>query len=141
MKPLFKKQIIVNNPLAIRKLANEMMNHIRNWNSLDEEDLYEFRLIINELICNGIKHGNKGFCDKKVSIQIEEVDSNTLDISVKDEGPGFDYSHIGRNNHKRKCLEELESGRGLMLVNALCNKIQFNKEGNQVRVTKTICQK
>ena len=75
----------------VRKLINEMMNCIKIGIPLDEDEYFEFRLILNELISNGILHGNKGFCNEKVNVAIEEVDSTTLDIFTKDEGQGFDY--------------------------------------------------
>lgn len=141
MKLLFKKQIIVSNPLIVRNLINELMNCIMEWNYLEEDESYEFRLILNELISNGVLHGNKGFCNKKVSVMIEEVDSTTLDIFIRDEGSGFDYNHICQDKFKCDSLKMSESGRGLKLVNALCNKIQFNENGNQVKITKSICPK
>ena len=141
MKLLFKKQIAGSNPLIVRNLINEMMNCIKEWNHLEDDECYEFRLILNELISNGILHGNKGFCNKKVNVAIEEVDSTTLDIFIKDEGQGFDYKHICQNNPKCDNFKMSEGGRGLMLVNALCSKIQFNENGNQIKITKSICSK
>jgi serine/threonine-protein kinase RsbW len=141
VKLLFKKQITGNNPLVVRGLINEMMNCIEKWNRLDEDEYYEFRLVLNELISNGIFHGNKGFCDKNVNVAIEEVNSTTLDIFIKDEGEGFDYKHICRNYIKSDNLKLSEGGRGLMLVKALCSKIQFDGNGNQIKITKSICPK
>lgn len=141
MKLLFKKQITGSNPLIVRKLINEMMNCINEWNPLDEDEYFEFRLILNELISNGILHGNKGLCNKKVNVAIEEVNSTTLDIFIKDEGQGFDYKKLCQYRPECDNLNMSEGGRGLMLVNALCSKIQFNENGNQVKITKSICPK
>ena len=141
VKLLFKKQITGSNPLKVRKLINEMMNCINEWNPLDEDEYFEFRLVLNELISNGILHGNKGFCNKKVNVAIEEVDSTTLDIFIKDEGQGFDYKKFCQQRPDCGSLNMSEGGRGLMLVHALCSKIQFNENGNQVKITKSICPK
>ncbi|NLI59955.1 MAG: ATP-binding protein [Clostridiales bacterium] len=141
MKLLFKKQIIGSNPLIVRNLISEMMNCIKEWNPLDEGEYYEFRLVLNELISNGVLHGNKGYSDKKVNVMIEEVDSTTLDIFIKDEGQGFDYKSIYQHNSQFDDIQMSEGGRGLILVNALCSKIQFNERGNQIKITKSICPK
>ena len=141
MKLLFKKQITGSNPLKVIKVINEMMNCINEWNPLDEDEYFEFRLVLNELISNGILHGNKGFCNKKVNVAIEEVDSTTLDIFIKDEGQGFDYKKFCQQRPDCGSLNMSEGGRGLMLVHALCSKIQFNENGNQVKITKSICPK
>lgn len=139
VKSLFKKQIIGSNSLAIRSLIDEMMNIIEKWNSLDDNDNYEFRLVLNELISNGILHGNKGFSDKKVSVAIKEVDSNTLDILIEDEGQGFDYKRVCQEYYNCDTFALSEGGRGLMLVKALCNKVQFNENGSQIKITKSVC--
>lgn len=139
VKSLFRKQIIGSSPLVIRFLIDEMMSCIEAWNSLDDNCNYEFRLILNELISNGILHGNKGFSKKKVSVAIKEVDSTTLEIFIKDEGQGFDYKKVCREYYDCDTFELSEGGRGLMLVNALCNKIQFNENGSQIKITKSIC--
>lgn len=141
MKLLYRKQITGSNPLIVRSLINEMMTCIKEWNPLDEDEYYEFRLVLNELISNGILHGNKGLCDKKVKVVIEEVNPTTLDIFIKDEGEGFDYRDICRDYTKEQPMQLSEGGRGLMLVNALCSKIQFNEDGNQIKITKSICPK
>lgn len=140
VKPLFKKQIIGDSSLAIRSLIDEMMDCIKKWNPLDDNDNYEFRLILNELISNGILHGNKGFSEKKgVSVAIKEVDTTTLDIFIKDEGKGFDYKKVCQECYNWDTFNLSEGGRGLMLVNALCSKIQFSENGSQIKITKSIC--
>jgi len=139
---LYKKEIMGSSPLIVRSLINDMMNCIRNWNSLSDDDEYEFRLVLNELICNGVFHGNKGCSNKKVKVRIEEVDSVTLDIWVKDEGGGFDYNKVFKNYYNRKPYFLLaESGRGLLLVKAMCNNIQFNNNGSLIRIRKSINKK
>ncbi|HZJ56895.1 MAG TPA: ATP-binding protein [Clostridia bacterium] len=139
MRLLFKKQIVGDSPPAVRDLISEMMACIMEWNHLKEEEYYEFRLILNELISNGIFHGNKGLCNKKVNVAIKEVNPTTLDIFIKDEGQGFDYKRICQGYLGDDILKLSERGRGLMLVNALCSKIQFDANGSHVKITKSIC--
>lgn len=139
MKLLFTKEIEGNNPFIVRSLINEMMDIIKNWNLLEDNEDYEFRLVLNELIANGIFHGNKGYAEKKVRVAIEEKNPITLMITIKDDGKGFDYSKIC--NEEQNSINMTESGRGLILVNAFCNNIQFNENGNQIRITKSICNK
>lgn len=139
MEFLFKKQIICDNPQVVRNLISEMMNSIIRWNTLKEEEYYEFRLILNELISNGIFHGNKGLCSKKVIVSIKEKNSTTLDILIKDEGQGFDYKTVCKDCCDSENFDLSEGGRGLMIVNALCNKIQFDANGSHIKITKSIC--
>lgn len=142
MSLLYKNEIKGSSPSIVRTLIDDMINCIKNWNNLSDDDEYEFRLVLNELICNGVFHGNKGCSNKKVKVGIEVVDSMTLDIWVKDEGSGFDYDKILKNCYNRRPYFLLsESGRGLLLVKAICNNIQFNNNGSLIRVRKSINKK
>jgi serine/threonine-protein kinase RsbW len=134
---LYENEITGSSPVVIRALVNDMMNCIKNWNKLDEDEEYEFRLVLNELISNGVFHGNKGYCNKRVKVGIEEVDEITLDIWVKDEGNGFDYNKICSSFDCDHILLS-EGGRGLMLVTAICNNIQFNHRGSLIKIRKSI---
>lgn len=57
-----------------------------------------------------------------------------LDISVTDTGPGFDYE----NRMSNACLEpsgnQLAYGRGIALVNNLCEQVVYSGNGNKVWV-------
>ena len=141
VKLLYQREIIGSNITIVRSLVRDMMTCISDWKCLDEEENYEFRLILNELIANGILHGNKGSGDKRVKVSIKEVNPNTLDISIKDEGQGFDHQHLCHELCEKNALRMSEGGRGLLLVSAFCNKIKFNEDGNHVKITKTICSR
>ena len=85
MELLYKKEVVGAQPQIVRKLAGEIISSIEAWHHLNEEEKYEFRLIINELIVNGIVHGNKCFCDKVLTVTIYAIDNNTVSIYIKDE--------------------------------------------------------
>ena len=54
-----------------------------------------FQLILNELIANGTVHGNKGYAINPLQLK-SILDGDTISITIKDEGSGFDY-HSFRN--------------------------------------------
>ncbi len=67
----------------------------------------------------------------KVSFTHEAMNGGgKLTIDVEDSGKGFDYQQA--NNEQSEQLRF--SGRGLNLLNQLCNKVSFLGLGNQVRV-------
>ena len=94
MELLYKKEIVGAKPQIVREITGEIISSIETWHSLNEEEKYEFRLIINELIINGIVHGNKCFCDKVLKVTIYALDNDTISISIQDEGLGFNYKKI-----------------------------------------------
>ena len=111
--------------------AKEFVNlATRSLHSLiyDEEVSFDIKLIIQELLMNGVVHGNGLNRDKYVSLGID-YSSHCLRIQVQDEGPGIDVEEDCGTN--MKC-----NGRGLQIVRALSDGVQLN--GNEIIVIKTI---
>jgi len=98
-----------------------------------EEVIFALRLSLEEALSNAIRHGNVGDADKRVYIRYA-IDADRIDITVRDEGGGFDPASIPDPT----AAENLEnpSGRGIMLMRAYMNKVEYNPKGNQVRLVK-----
>lgn len=92
--------------------------------------LFDVRVILNELIVNGILHGNECISSKCVSLLLE-IKDNKLIIEVIDEGKGVDLDLASYNP-----LELKGCGRGLILVNGLSD--EFYVEKNKVVSIKNI---
>ncbi|PYG88118.1 serine/threonine-protein kinase RsbW [Ruminiclostridium sufflavum DSM 19573] len=115
-------------------LCDIMSEHI-----MSDEIVFEIRVVLNELITNAFCHGNKCECGKVAFVTFKVLRHDYLYLSVKDEGRGFDPEIKGYS--KADYLEEAnkllcEHGRGLVIVDSLCNRIKFNKCGNKVSVLK-----
>ncbi len=134
MKLLFKKKIFGSNSDIVKHLISDMMECLNRWNELEEEEEFEFRLILNELIANAIMHGNKKCEHKALTASIHEINRSTVSISIQDEGIGFDYKDI----ICRECVPYMEGGRGLKIIKALCDDIEFYYNGSQVKVSKSV---
>ena len=87
----------------------------------DKDIIFEVKLIMNELIINGIFHGNKYAVSKVVQITIELKDDKIL-IHVQDEGTGVHYDFKSYNPMDLKCR-----GRGLILVKGLSDELILDK--------------
>lgn len=85
---------------------------------LDADKLFDVRLIVNELIINGALHGNKLARDRSVYLNIN-IEKDYLTIKVRDEGTGIVYDL--ENDYYPDQM--LSSGRGLVLVNGLADKL------------------
>ncbi len=138
MHILFKKTITGCEKEKIRSFIDNIITELRTWKEISESYEYEFRLILYELIANGAFHGNKGLCNKKITATLQVVDNKTVDITIQDEGSGFDYSSIYAGLYPCDKNPFSERGRGLKLIKALCNEIKFNSKGNIVNIKKTL---
>lgn len=111
--------------------------------SLDSEKCFDIKVILCELMQNAIKHGNE--CDKSKAISVEiwfKDENRVLGITVKDQGCGFEVPKAKQLSMKKvlDChpLNMDESGRGLLIVNELCDCMKFNSVGNAIIVMKRI---
>lgn len=87
-------------------------------------------LCVTEAVLNAIEHGNKNNCDKTVSIGVHCL-IKKLDVTVEDEGEGFDFELVDDPTKKENIMKE--SGRGIHIIRCLSDKIEFNKKGNGVQ--------
>lgn len=85
-----------------------------------------------EAVNNAIIHGNKTNSSKFVKV-IFKFSDKFLIISVEDEGPGFNPGTIPDPTAPSN-IENLH-GRGVYLMKNLADKIEFNTNGNQVKMT------
>lgn len=96
-------------------------------------DVFAVRLALEEALVNAIKHGNGMSPDKSVDIKYW-ISDERVRIEIQDEGQGFDRTHVPDPT----LLENLERpcGRGIMLMGAFMNLIEYNEQGNKVTLEK-----
>ncbi len=107
---------------------------------LDSDQCFDIKVILCELLQNAIKHGNGCDANKKIHLDLSFKEGNKiLSITVKDQGCGFNLNNAGVA-YKLDCnpIDLGESGRGLCIVNELCDGMEFNSAGNAVTVLKKL---
>lgn len=94
---------------------------------------FAIQLALDEALANAIRHGNGNDPTKTVSIEYS-VDKDAFDISICDEGPGFNPENVPDptrdENLERPC------GRGVMLIKAYMTEVHYNRRGNCLRMVK-----
>lgn len=86
----------------------------------DEKTLYDLRLIVTELMVNGVRHGNMENFNKLISL-CAVLSDDKVTIKVKDQGSGIKV-------HKCSCSDFTKTnGRGLFIVEHIADKIIYNK--------------
>lgn len=106
----------------VKNVVEDILLNIQD--VLNDSNFFNTKLILNELIINGVKHGNLEDINKSLCIDVF-VNNNCLIIKVSDEGNGIKYNHKHLGDYDFN-----ESGRGLMLVEGLSDKLDVN--GNTV---------
>lgn len=102
----------------------------------EEEDLHRLGMAVRESVVNAVVHGNRYSARKKVHLTVAS-NQRGLVITVADEGQGFDWATLRNPVAEENLLEQ--SGRGLFLVRAFVDQVQFRRltpQGTEVRLVK-----
>jgi len=123
------KSVIPSDPAESRRLQDDIERNLR----LHEYDIFSIKLALEEALINAIKHGNQMDRAKKVHISYR-ITSDRFDVTVSDEGRGFDPAEVPDPT----AVENLErpSGRGLMLMRHYMTEVRYNPLGNSVTMSK-----
>lgn len=95
-----------------------------------KEDLYGHILVaLTEAVNNALQHGNKINPAKNIEVTFK-VKDNKLFFTVKDHGPGFDYSNLPDPTDPKNI--EKPTGRGIFLMKHLSDNVSFEEKGTKV---------
>jgi serine/threonine-protein kinase RsbW len=117
---------------AGQALQERIIRHLEEL-QYGDHDLFGIRLAIEEAMVNAIKHGNRLDPTKQVRV-VWEVNSIRVRVEIEDQGTGFIPADVpdptADENLERPC------GRGIHLMRAFMNLIEYNESGNRVVLEK-----
>ena len=88
------------------------------------KELQEIAMAVREAVTNAVLHGNAFHPDKTVQITFERK-PETLEITIGDQGGGFDLEQIPDPRTPENLLKQ--SGRGIFLMRAFMDEIRCHK--------------
>lgn len=120
-----------------REVLSSLLYH-----GYSDKTIFDFQVIFLELCRNAHEHGNNFEEGKRVFLTVD-IDEKKINLSVCDEGKGFDPTSLECPIQRftdfvsGKSFEEdetFESGRGIFLVRALADSLHFKNGGSEVSV-------
>ena len=130
IKPL--RFTIPSDLAATREVHKKIMDHVEK-QKYDDQSTFAIRLALEEGLMNAIKHGNK--LDPSKTVQIEaKVTPQGTEITIEDQGKGFHREAVPdpcADENLLKC-----SGRGILLMEAYMDKVQYTRGGRRVKMMK-----
>ena len=98
-----------------------------------EDEIFAVHLAVEEAFANALKHGNCNDIKKTITVEYS-ISPNRVDISVTDQGQGFNPGGLpdprcGKNIYKA-------FGRGVLLMRSYMDKVEYNEAGNSVHMVK-----
>ena len=117
---------------AAKAVEREILDHVEAL-GYGQESVFAIKLAMEEALTNAIKHGNRFDPAKQVNIEYS-VDARQVVIVVADQGAGFRPETVPDPTADENL--ECPSGRGIMLMRAYMDLVEFNPAGNVVRMVK-----
>ena len=106
---------------------------LREFGHPQDDWLSTIPLVIDELMTNAMRHGNGGCRDKHVAVRVQ-IDAGQFRLTVTDEGRGFRREGVADPRRPDRLWRP--GGRGIFLIEALMDTVDYRDEGRTVEVVK-----
>ena len=106
------------------EMAQHLCSKLLEGRDVPEETRHWILMALREGLANAIKHGNQQDLGKHVHLEMDIVD-DTLAISIRDEGPGFDPGAVEDPLTPQNRLKT--SGRGIFYMKTFMDDVRFER--------------
>ena len=90
-------------------------------------------IALDEAFVNAVRHGNKNDPTKLLKVTAE-LSAREACFTVEDEGEGFDVGAIPDPSDPENLFKT--SGRGVLLIHNIMDEVEYNAQGNRVKMVK-----
>ncbi len=125
------ESITINSDVENLKIVETVVDTLSKKLGISDEVYGKILISTVEAVNNAILHGNKGDSRKMVKVDFTAA-GNYFNVTVTDEGEGFEYSNLPDPTDPKN-IENLH-GRGVFLMRNLSDEIEFNDSGNEVKM-------
>ncbi|MHC4171278.1 MAG: ATP-binding protein [Planctomycetota bacterium] len=126
--PINCSLVVESKSSAVVEVCRQILSKLEE-NSFDKDDIFAVHLTLEEAFLNAVKHGNKMDPTKKVKVDYS-VDEDKVEISITDEGEGFQPDDVADPRFGPGLYQP--GGRGLLLMNSYMDMVRYNEQGNSV---------
>jgi serine/threonine-protein kinase RsbW len=126
------KKIIPSDYADAREIQRQVREEVERA-GYDADAQFAVKLALEEALINAIKHGNQLDPGKRVHVEWQ-VTPQAIEITIEDEGPGFDRRSVP-DPTTRENLEKL-TGRGILLIESFMHKVEWSNQGRRLRLVR-----
>jgi serine/threonine-protein kinase RsbW len=133
-------EITISSRFENIELVQVIAEHLCENAGLDEDGSHWIGMAVREAVANAIKHGNKLDVKKKVHATFE-LEGSELEITISDEGQGFDPSKVSDPLNPQNLLKT--SGRGIFYMRTFMDRVQYTFQpggGTSLVMTKNLAK-
>ena len=113
-------------------LAENMIDELCKKYEIHESLYGNILIALTEAVNNAIHHGNRLDPQKQVKLSYEAREKDLVFL-ITDEGPGFDFENLPDPTDPENI--EKPHGRGVFLMRALADEVEFSDNGASVVMT------
>lgn len=128
---LEKKEITINSSVENLAYVEQEIETVFDEFGISFDLFGNVLIAVTEAVTNAISYGNRNDVTKQVTVNFKNTDG-FLNVSVSDEGKGFDYEQLPDPTDPEN-IEKLE-GRGIFLMKSLSDSLSFYDEGSRVEM-------
>lgn len=121
--------LILDSSYSEMEKLEPYVNDLKDDLNFGNEDFNRIMLSLSEAVTNAIVHGNKERNDRNVTIR-SSLSDNTLTITVKDEGKGFNPDELPDPLKEENLMKE--GGRGVFLIRQYADDILYSNGGTKL---------
>ena len=125
------ESITINSDIEMLRVVETLVDTLSKKLGISDEVYGKILISTVEAVNNAILHGNKGNAEKTVTVDFT-ADGNLFEVTVTDQGEGFDYNHLPDPTDPEN-IENLH-GRGVFIMKSLADIIEYNMSGSQVKM-------
>ncbi|MBN2844130.1 MAG: ATP-binding protein [Sedimentisphaerales bacterium] len=123
---------VASNLEEVRGVENQILSAAGDI-GFNAADMFAIRLCLEEALTNAVRHGNGGDNSKLVKVKYF-LSQALLEIFVEDQGKGFNPGDVPDPRSQENISRP--GGRGLLLMNAYLDQLDYLGRGNIVRMIK-----
>jgi serine/threonine-protein kinase RsbW len=116
-------EITISSRFENIELVQVIAEHLCENAGVDEDGSHWIGMAVREAVANAIKHGNKLDIRKKVNATFE-LSGDELEITISDEGAGFDPAKVGDPLHPQNLMKT--SGRGIFFMRSFMDQVHYS---------------
>jgi serine/threonine-protein kinase RsbW len=105
------------------EMVQTVLMHLSGIAGFDEEATHYMSVAVRESVVNAIKHGNRGEEGRRVGIAFA-LEADSLEVSVRDEGRGFDPDAVPNPTSAENLLKV--DGRGIFFMRSFMDEVSYS---------------
>ena len=117
-------RLTISSQLEFIDLVTSLTDNLTNIAGFDEDSVYWINMAVRESVANAVEHGNRYDPNKAVDVTFV-LSTETLRVSVRDHGEGFDPSDLPDPLDPINLLNP--AGRGLLYMRTFMDEVEYQR--------------